>query len=183
MYPTLFRRRRVSRLPLLSVLPVLLLIFAGCATDTGNVGKDRAGRITNVALTHAANDAVKIATSALLNEASSGFSSDFGNSLAEGTYSNLGNIITPASLEDYANAWNPAAPAVNSQLAGLVSAAHPQTSAEVQAVSTTVVAAAQAVSNGIPAKQAIEEAVTAGAGVLAAGGVPGTGASAGTAAK
>lgn len=125
----------------------MLLAFAlalaalfGCATDTGNPTRDRFGRVANATVEEVGTAALKIASSALLKQAQTGFSSDWGWSLQQGLFENLPSIVSAETFAKIAKAWNPAAPEVNHQLVALVPA---------DATKEEVHAAVNAIAHGI----------------------------------
>lgn len=77
--------------------------------------------VSNVALSHIETDVVRVAASALVNEAQSGFSADWKDSLMNGAYQLPGYVFSSGNIQDYLDAWNPAAPAVNAAIAKTVS--------------------------------------------------------------
>lgn len=110
-------------------LPTFLIICALTAALTGcawlQAHKTQIAAVSQVALEHVASDVATIAASALVNQAQSGFNGDWQSSLAQGAYALTPTILSSGNLQDYLDAWNPAAPAVNAQIAQSVSKALP----------------------------------------------------------
>ncbi len=113
---------------LIRTLHTLLL----CAVTASCVGcawfqahKTQLAAVGEVALQHLAKDVVSVAASALVNEAQSGFSGDWAASAAQGAYALTPEVLSSGNLQDYLDAWDPAAPQVNAQIAMAVSKSLP----------------------------------------------------------
>ena len=110
-----------------NIVPMLALCamfgLSGCAWYQAH--KTQIIAVSEVALEHIAKDVVKVAASALVNQAQSGFNGDWANSLTQGAYTLTPNVLSSGNLQDYLDAWNPAAPAVNAAIAKAVSTALP----------------------------------------------------------
>lgn len=107
------------------ILPLLLVVsmFSGCAWYQTH--KTQLVAVGEVALKHIAADVVKVAASALVNEAQTGFNGDWASSLTQGAYALTPDVLSSGNLQDYLDAWNPAAPSVNAAIAKTVSATLP----------------------------------------------------------
>lgn len=100
-----------------------LASLGGCAFYRAH--QPQLAAVSGVALEHIARDVVTVAAAALASQAQSGFSGDWAASAAQGAYALTPTVISSGNLQDYLDAWNPAAPAVNAQIAQSVSKALP----------------------------------------------------------
>lgn len=126
-----------------SILALLVVtFFCGCATDTGDPGKDRRGRVTNAV----AAEAAKVAWSFLLNSGESYLRGRNGQDAASAAFG--------AAVQSYDGAAGLSSiirAAAGPQAARVAEAAYlaadPRTPAEKAAVANTVGAAFQQVAN------------------------------------
>lgn len=114
---------KLSTFLLIAALDGVLALCSGCAFYQAH--KTQVAAVSKVALEHVARDVKAVAASALINQAQSGFNGDWAASAAQGAYMLTPTILSSGNLQDYLDAWNPAAPAVNAQIAKSVSTALP----------------------------------------------------------
>ena len=133
-----------TAVPALVAILIPAIWLAGCATDTGNPSKDRAGRVTNAILTDVAKSVGKAAFDELTAQ---GDNSGPGHSAAQGLWvDGLTKasviLISSGTLSDIINAWSGSdMPSTASAAAKAFTLAAPVTVADQQAVISTIATA------------------------------------------
>lgn len=134
------------------ILAIAALLFSSCATNTGNPSKDRAGRVTNAALTIAG----KALASSLWQSIATGNEGqklDLAQSASEGLWRAGAEVVTSDNLKTLVNAWSGGKiPAVATTAATQFAKLNPQTTAERIAVVNEFarVISATAIEAGLP---------------------------------
>lgn len=93
----------------LAIVCLPLALLPSCATDTGNVSKDRAGRVTNAVLESGAQFVGRVALATLQNAAQGAFDGgkvDLAHSAAEGLWAQAPSIVSSADVQRVVNAWS-----------------------------------------------------------------------------
>lgn len=129
---------------LLIFLLVFLSLFVGCNTDTGNLVKDRNGRVTNAVL----KDVFNTVLQAGLSYGTASLSGQNGQDAAEAAFISAGESNGVNMIGDIMTAYAgpQVAPITNAALSALKQA-NPQTPAEKAAVLNTIGAAIQTAAN------------------------------------
>lgn len=81
----------------------------GCATDSGDANKDRAGRVTNAALSIIGKAVADTLVSTITNAATGerdGEKVDLAHSAVQGLYVNLGASLNSNNIAKVINAWS-----------------------------------------------------------------------------
>lgn len=116
------------------LLPFLLL--ASCATDTGNVQKDQAGRVTNAVLAVGAKAIGAFAMSTISNavaQQAGGKNVNWNAAASQGLWSAAPTLLSSDDVNNVISAWaGPAAPVITKAVAPALATA--TTPAQVQAV-------------------------------------------------
>lgn len=88
---------------------VILLALAGCATDSGDANKDRAGRVTNAALSIIGQAVATTLVSTITNASTGerdGDKVNHAHSAVQGLYANLGASVNSNNIAKIINAWS-----------------------------------------------------------------------------
>lgn len=127
-------------------IPFLSLLFAaylitGCQTDTGDAGKDRAGRVTNAVLTQVFNSALNYG----LTEGQQYLTGQNGQDAAAGAFTAAAGLVSSDAIASYVKAY--AGPQLGGVTNALVQQANPQTPSDTALVANTIGAAFQLAAN------------------------------------
>ncbi len=90
---------------------IIDLLFAGCILALASCAwiethKAQLAAISEVALSHIAQDAYEIGLATFANELESGFSTDLAYALQQNARDQLPTILSSSNLGDYLKAWN-----------------------------------------------------------------------------
>lgn len=97
-----------SLFAIIAIIAITALL-SSCATDTGDVTKDRRDRVTNAILSAVGKAVASAAVSTLTNAATqqmNGSKVDLAQAASQGLWTNVGSIANSDSLEKVINAWS-----------------------------------------------------------------------------
>jgi hypothetical protein len=133
--------------PLFLAVALSLVLFGlpGCATNTGNPSKDRAGRVTNATLSALGDAVAGFAGNTLVAMASQELSSggiDMASAASAGLYASAPSVVNSKDIENIINAWSGnTLPTIATKAAQKFAVARPITPADKIAVTNAIAAA------------------------------------------
>ena len=126
------------------VLLFVMLLIPGCATNTGNAKRDRAGRVTNAVLADVGDAVVSYATATLVQmveQSADGKSIDMASAASQGLYTSAPGINVADDVSRVIDAWSGhTLPGVSAQAAQSFALADPQTPSDKAAIVNTIAA-------------------------------------------